>query len=311
MNGSISERELKEHMEKFSLKNAKHILKNKGNIPVLRYSVEHIDTVGNHALAILKMFELTQDNDVIRKGMRFLEASSQNNGKAYCWGFSKNVLDVPPDADDTAISLLVFLLARKLKLRVSQKFLDRENFKQFDSLVAEGNGIYTYFGLKKNNDVDPIVNTIVAFLLEFSGIKTKARTAIRKYLNDYFEKRKRIQSEYYKDKEYFLLRSAKLNLVFPKYFSLKAKKELKKQILATKPKTRMQKIFINTARIFIDSKAPFGIKAKDMIFPETLFFQRTPFYEYGSRLENQLFEAELRDLQKKRSRHFTLALKTN
>lgn len=227
MNGH-SEKALKEHFENISISNAKIILKKNQKLPALRYAVEHIETVGNHCLSILKLFELTQEKEYIKLGMKFLEESARKNGKAYCWGFSNAVSDIPPDADDTAIALLVFLLAKKLKISYLERFLNNESFKQFDSLVCENGGVFTYFGEPRRNDVDPIANTIVAFLHEFSNRQTKARVAIRKYLNEYLEKRKKFHSEYYNDEEYFLLRCAKLDSIFPYYFSEKAKKRIKK-----------------------------------------------------------------------------------
>ncbi len=53
----ISEDELKKHYRTFSIKNAKCLLKKNGRIQTLRYVAEHIETVGSHCLAILKLFE--------------------------------------------------------------------------------------------------------------------------------------------------------------------------------------------------------------------------------------------------------------
>lgn len=305
-----SEAELRKHSKIFSIKNAKCLLKKDGRIQTLRYVAEHIETVGNHCLAILKLFELTQDKEFIEMGINFLERAAKRNGKAYFWGFSDAVSDIPPDADDTAIALLVFLLAKKLKICYPKKFLNKKSFEQFDSLISESGGVFLYFGRpRRNDDVDPIVNTITAFLLEFSGMKTKARVSIRKYLNSYFEGRKPFLSEYYRHEGYFLLRCAKLNLIFPYYFSSKAKKEMENRALDYKPKSRMGKIFTEAARIILNKKRPAWVRRNNsLIFPESLYIQRTPFYEYGSLLENRLFEAELKELKKKTPKHYVIAL---
>ncbi len=305
-----SEEELKRHFETLHIKNVKHILNKNKAIPTLRYVAEHIETVGSHCLAILKLFELTQDKEFIGMGIKFLERTAKRNGKAYFWGFSGAVSDIPPDADDTAIALLVFLLAKKLKIIYPKKFLNRNCFKQFDSLISEGGGIFTFFKKTRRNDVDPIVNTIAAFLLEFSNKQTKARTSIRKYLNDYFERKRAFHSEYYKHEEYFLLRCAKLDACFSNYLLSKAKKELERQIVSFRKKGRIKNIFIESAKIiFKTNKNHSNIpQAAGLIFPESLYVQRTPFYEYGSLLENQLFEAELKELKKKTSKHYVIGL---
>ncbi len=304
-----SEEELKKHFETLHIKNARRMLKKNGRIQTLRFVAEHIETVGSHCLAILKLFELTQDKEFIVMGIKFLERTAKRNGKAHFWGFSGAVADIPPDADDTAIALLVFLLAKKLKICYPKKFLNKDCFEQFDSLISESGGIFTFFGKPRGNDVDPIANTIAAFLLEFSDNRTASGICIRKYLNGYFEKRKKFHSEYYRHEGYFLLRCAKLSAVFPYYFSSRAKKELEKRTLYYMPKSKMDKIFTESAKILLDKKHTAVMRRNNkLIFPESLYVQRTPFYEYGSNLENQLFETELKELKKKTSKHYVLGL---
>lgn len=305
-----SEEELKEHFETLHIKNVKHLLNKNKAIPTLRFVAEHIETVGSHCLAILKLFELTGDKQFIKKGMEFLENSAKRNGKAYFWGFSGAVSDIPPDADDTAIAMLVFLLAKKLKIGYPKKFLNKDCFEQFNSLISESGGIFTFFRKSRGNDVDPIVNTIAAFLLEFSNKQTKARPSIRKYLNDYFERKAVFHSEYYKHEEYFLLRCAKLAACFSNYFSPKAKKELERQIMSFVERGRIKNIFIESAKIILKiNKNHSNIsQTTGLVFPESLYIQRTPFYEYGSQLENQLFEAELKELKKKTPKHYVIRL---
>lgn len=305
-----SEEELREHFETLHIKNVKRLLNKNKAIPTLRFVAEHIETVGNHCLAILKLFELTQDKEFIEMGINFLEKAAKRNGKAYFWGFSSAVSDIPPDADDTAIAMLVFLLAKKLEISYPKKFLDKDCFEQFDSLISESGGVFTYFGKPRRNDVDPIANTIAAFLLEFSNKQTKARYSIRKYLNDYFERKGAFHSEYYKHEEYFLLRCAKLAACFPDYFSSKAKKELERQIMSFRKKGRIKNIFIESAKIILKTNKNHSNipQAAGLVFPESLYIQRTPFYEYGSRLENRLFEAELKELKKKTPKHYVIRL---
>ncbi|MBU3957456.1 MAG: hypothetical protein KKB25_00090 [Nanoarchaeota archaeon] len=305
-----SEEELKKHFETLHIKNVKHLLNKNKAIPTLRFVAEHTETVGNHCLAILKMFELTQDKEFIKLGMIFLEKTAKKNGKAYFWGFGGAVADIPPDADDTAIALLVFLLAKKLKIEYPKKFLNKKSFEQFDSLISERGGVFTYFGKPRRNDVDAIANTIVAFLLEFSNKRTKARPSIRKYLNDYFERKMVFHSEYYKHEEYFLLRCAKLAACFPDYFSSEARKELERQIMSFKEKGRIKNIFIESAKTIlkISKNHSYIPQTLGLVFPELLYIQRTPFYEYGSQLENRLFEAELKELKKKTPKHYVIEL---
>jgi len=47
------------------------------------------------------------------------------------------------------------------------------------------------------------------------------------------------------------------------------------------------------------------------ILPEPLYVQRTPFYEYGSQLENQLFEAELKGIAEESAKTLCFELSEN
>ncbi len=251
----------------------------------MRGHATSIHTVFDHALLALKCYELTRDSRFLQEGVGSLKDSVQYHKGSARWMFAKEVDDIPPDIDSTAASLLCFKLE-------DEEIGTEDNTKQFEDQMQPCGGLHTFFGHKSNNDIDPIVNSLVAFLYIAKG------RPIPKKLVEYLEKQlaliqKQNLSLFYKGNIYFALRMAKLQ-AYTNAFS--KTKELDQYIVSYKPKNTLERAFLAIAASYrgLDDVAKANVNKliKSRYSFCTLYRQRTPRFNYGNSLLTTLFALE-------------------
>ena len=271
--------------------------------------IEIVTTTFDHALTALKLYEITEDKTYLKDFKEFFEQTYESVGEFTRWNFAPSyVRDIPPDADTTALSLLFFSMAEKNGIVVPRKFLAWKNLGQFRAKDKLTGGAETFFGKRREEDIDPIVNSTIAFLY----IMTPTEEAIPQNIVDYFNTEipkllKNIEiSRYYPNGKYFAERITKLAFYNPNLLNKKSEGSLDKFLLIASPKNALDasllsigssyrglKSRVKTLNREIEKKRknngtwPFG----------TLYKQGTPRYNYGCERLTTLFAIEALELE--------------
>ena len=145
-----------------------------------RSRVEVVETSFDHALTVLKLYELTGDSQYLQRWMNYVFENAFFDECGVRWNFSPLVTDKPADADSTAMNLLYLTVAKNQGVDFDPRYSASSNLAQFKDLVSELGGVETFFGLKR--DVDPIVNTTLAFLYHLNPASDEQRKSITNYL---------------------------------------------------------------------------------------------------------------------------------
>ena len=202
---------------------------------------EKVYTTFDHALICLKLYELTKNQEYLKKGISFFKRTFIERNNQTRWNFSPAVTDIPPDADTTALSLMFFAVAEKHKLKIKKYFSAEKNLKQFEELETYQSGLRTFFNDKIVNEadpVDPIVNTAVAFLYIITNHKEEGLfSRIKQFLNNFLITDGLIKekSRYYLGNTYLAERIAKLEFYEKGFLKENAKDKLRSFILDTTP----------------------------------------------------------------------------
>ncbi len=275
----------------------------------LKGKVEIVKTTFDHALTALKLYELTEDKTYLRKFKDFFNETSEPAGNFARWNFAPPyVRDIPPDADTTAVSLLFFAMAERNGLEVPQKFLARNNLGQFRIKGKSSKGIETFFGKRRKEDYDPIVNSAIAFLYIIAPTPEAIPGNIVGYLNKEVQNllKKCKISRYYSNGSYFAERIAKLAFYDPSLLNKESEDSLDKFLLIASPRNGLDASLLSIGSSYrgLRSRArnlnreierkrknngtwPFG----------TLYRQGTPRYSYGCERLTTLFSIEALELE--------------
>lgn len=281
--------------------------------------INGVVTVADHALVCSKFYELTENPAMLFRGADYLlKKVTYRNGVAR-WKFSDTVEDIPADLDTTSFAFIHLLEAERNGLRVPKKVSAAQNPRNVEQLykyVTPNGGVYTFFaktsegryryhGLTKANDVDPMPNSSLVFLLlrlKESGIfHDNLYGRIRQYWNWYllngFNGER--PSEYFQ-KPYVAQRAAKIQSFDREFLEPASEQKLVEYLLVAKPINPLQAAWLSTA-CSLTGLQERARKLNQMIDERRieLFLdiypthnQRTPPVNYGSEAETSLFALE-------------------
>ena len=207
---------------------------------------------------------------------------------------------------------MFFAVAEKHKLKIKKYFSAEKNLKQFEELETYQSGLRTFFNDKIVNEadpVDPIVNTAVAFLYIITNHKEEGLfSRIKQFLNNFLITDGLIKekSRYYLGNTYLAERIAKLEFYEKGFLKENAKDKLRSFILDTTPVNILEASFLSIGASHIQLKE--RVKELNKMIrnnrlydgtweKQTLYTQRTPPFNYGSKELTTLFAIEALKLE--------------
>jgi hypothetical protein len=261
-----------------------------------------IETSFDHALIVLKLFELTGEKEYLRRWLAPVHDSALIQDQVLRWNFSSKVTDIPPDADSTAMNLLLLRVADSSGVP-GASFDVVANASQFEDLQDVSGGVKTYFGSEHKNDVDPVVNTLVAFFYELNYPSSETNSGIRAYL---LTRLKNLSarpdvSEYYVGATYFLERMAKLTVYAPSFIDDESAQSLDLYLKCSVPRNSLDIALLSVGaahRGLVDRAVELNRELKSRMNKNgtwsfaTLYRQRTPRFNYGNERLTTLFALE-------------------
>lgn len=269
---------------------------------------EPVETTFDHALTALKLYELTGESKYLEAGIGYFHETANETGRFIRWNFSTQVEDIPPDADTTTLSLLFFTMAERSGLDFPKNFSASRNLRQFEEFVDESGGIQTYLGNKANNNVDPVVNSGIAFLYLLTNNSNEVFNGIKKYLNRCLRSlapNSQI-SQYYVGGVYFAARMAKLTAYDGELLDEEATQRLDYFLLNTVPRNTLEATLASIG----SSHRGLYRRARELnddirrkrrgngLWPYgTLYRQRTPRFSFGTERLTTLFALEALKLE--------------
>jgi len=262
---------------------------------------EIVETSFDHALFVLKLFELTGEVTYLQNWIDYVFVNSVFDEGGVRWNFSPKVTDIPPDADSTAMNLLYFTIAEQEGAVLPQDYSAVNNLAQFRGLANESGGIETFFG--RAGDVDPIVNTTVAFLYILNQFSDETTENMRMYLR---KQTKQLTihskpSKYYEGGAYFAERIAKLSHYDPEILDDKAEEALKRFLRGSRPKNSLETALLSIGASYqglhdraikLNGELVQTRKSNGLWPFGTFYTQRTPFFRYGNEKLTTLFAFE-------------------
>lgn len=270
--------------------------------------VEAVETTFDHALMALKAYEITRNP-------RYLEVSdliftaNQAGTSSPQWNFSKQVRDIPPDADSTAFAMLFFWMRSKLHGEAMPTWLP-DLHKSFSRGLEYNDGVLTFLGYRHEHEdsPDPVVNTAIAFLCILGNHKGPETQDILGYLNSqsgaYLSGK--MDSRYYPRGIYLALRLAKLEFYFPG--ALDKPGIINEFLDGFQPRNSLELAMRSVTESYL-GRADHAVQAnkelnkkrkKNGTWPfGTLYTQRTPRCVYGHERLTTLFAIEALELEQK------------
>lgn len=267
---------------------------------------EAVETSFDHALTSLKLFELTRDSKYLENWIGYIFGNAVFVEEGVRWNFSSCVTDKPPDADSTAMNLLYLTIAKKKGITLPDRYLASANLSQYKDLISESGGIETFFGLKR--DVDPVVNTAVAFLYELNHISDETRKSIREYLRKQTKQLIKLSkfSKYYVTGVYFAERMAKLSIYDPAVLDRGATEVLERYLSEKKPRNTLEEALLSIGAshrglynraVELNRDIERKRKQNGLWHFGTFYTQRTPRFNYGHERLTTLFALEALKLE--------------
>lgn len=257
------------------------------------------ETVFDRIKLILKLFELTQDSTYLEEWMEYVFDVHEQNGENRQWPFSKSMPKIPNEVDTTGYALLFLGMAEKYGLNIPTEFSIKTNLKQFETQVDESGGIKTWFSLRQDNDVDPIVNTTIMWAYQISHTSNETSMSIRNYLNKCLSNINLNSqfSKYYPSVIYFIERMVKLSSYDPNFLSTESKNKIGSIITKIKPKNtldaaRFSKINYQIGFNEQEKRINRIIQTRIMkngLWPWATFYkQNTPYFLFGSEINTSI-----------------------
>lgn len=167
--------------------------------------IEKIITPFDTALITFELYTCTQNRACLERVVSYLvEKAQQKEGKVQ-WAYNaprsqSGLPPFPPDADGTALALLVLYSAAKAGINVDKKYLSRRNADQFEELLHQ-EGIKTWFG-DFRPDEEPDIAVTSAVALYFSHVAPEH--AVYEHLYNCLNRKMQNVDEVPKKTEYYL-----------------------------------------------------------------------------------------------------------
>ncbi|MEK6922053.1 MAG: hypothetical protein AABX82_09240, partial [Nanoarchaeota archaeon] len=151
--------------------------------------VEERDTVFDTAVVALGLYNITRDPVYLQKCFSYFEETVIETEEGHCrlrYNAPRSLPGLPPfapDADTTALALLVFSLVEQHGIPINEKMKAVNNRVQFKELIHP-NGIKTWFGdFYPNEEPDPVVTSAVALFYVRAGLYDDVRYHLQEALN--------------------------------------------------------------------------------------------------------------------------------
>ncbi len=259
-------------------------------------SRETVFTTFDHAHMAARLFDITGCKKTLDQSISTVVKLVQQWDDGYVWSFSDAVADIPPDVDSTAACLLLLQRGIENGLSIDEDLHPAQQLAQFEGLLAKPHGIYTFFGDRRPNDVDPLVNIAVAELVIRTGIPFAGLSSIADFLNSClgsYEWGTPI-SEYYVGCGFLAERLTTLAHMRPDMFDSRVLSKLDDYLLCEDPADDLSIALIGIAcerRGFLDRQRMLINRLRNRRGMDggwwgfaPLYVQRTPRYEYGCEL---------------------------
>jgi hypothetical protein len=152
---------------------------------------EFISTVFDNAFISLQLYKITRNPIYLERVIPYLYERAEEAGSSKRWSFPapRNLPDLPPfppDADTTALALLIFAYAEKEGIDIPDKYSPQNNLTQFQELISGEGYLNSWFARQQPlADPDPVVHTTVALLYVTLGTGDHAAQVTQRYLNNY------------------------------------------------------------------------------------------------------------------------------
>ncbi|MBI5002399.1 hypothetical protein HZC31_03375 [Candidatus Woesearchaeota archaeon] len=218
--------------------------------------VEQRDTVFDTALVALELYKITKDTTSLQRCFPYFEETVIETEEGYCrWRYNAprsvpGLPPFPPDADTTALPLVVFALAEQAGLSIPAKMIPTKNKEQFRELLHP-EGIRTWFGDFMLSEVpDPVVTSAVALFYARAGLRDDIGYHLQQTLNKQIMNIANMPeaTTYYPyGRAYFAARAAEINAYDQTFLERNAEASLDKFLEQATIRNTLEAAWIGTA----------------------------------------------------------------
>lgn len=261
---------------------------------------EAIFTSFDHANMSQAVYQLSGDTAFLARSLQAVLPLARCQNDTCQWFFSRDVNDIPPDADSTLAVMGLLLCAEQAAVPLGIRICLVRSLRQFGHLQSSNGGIRTYFGERSKNDIDPVVNLRVALLLcELNDNHSDLYCGVRTYLNNFLRHCAWDGpfSEYYLGPATVVELSSRLASKSPEFFEVGVLERLTEYLQTAEAKNALElaqfsqacgRLRLTACRDRCNEQLLSQRAASGWWDFSPVYRQRTPSYIYGSALWTSL-----------------------